>query len=233
VNYVLSFLKETALDYFEPYLVDDPADEPIWASDYSGFTEELYLNFGPYDQVTDAKVEHENMVMKDNHKVTRFFVNFYRLVSMLQYNDSALHLQAYLALPEALTTSETLSRNLTKGIGNDAVSSHVSPIPLPKPRPSTTSPPTKTKVPRTTADIKVKVLVIPMLMPITIMAKARKSRKGIACLSGIRNLSWTESVRMANSPPRNLLTVASDYTCREHLKKIPNSGCSQQLRRRR
>jgi hypothetical protein len=29
VNYALSFLKETALDYFEPYLVGHPADEPI------------------------------------------------------------------------------------------------------------------------------------------------------------------------------------------------------------
>jgi hypothetical protein len=52
-------------------------------------------------------------------------------------------------------------------------------------------------------EVKVKVPVIPMLMPITIRAKARKSRKGIACLTGIRNLSQTELVRMANSPPRN------------------------------
>jgi hypothetical protein len=98
VNYVLSFLKETALDYFEPYLVDDPADEPVWASDYSAFTEELYLNFGPYNQVADAEVELESMVMKDNHKSTQCFVDFYRLASMLQYNDSALHLRACLAL---------------------------------------------------------------------------------------------------------------------------------------
>jgi hypothetical protein len=56
VNYVLSFLKDTALDYFEPYLVDDPADEPLWASDYSAFMDELYLYFGPYDQVADAEV---------------------------------------------------------------------------------------------------------------------------------------------------------------------------------
>jgi hypothetical protein len=28
VNYVLSFLKETALNYFEPFLIDDPANEP-------------------------------------------------------------------------------------------------------------------------------------------------------------------------------------------------------------
>jgi hypothetical protein len=102
VNYALFFLKETALDYFKPYLVGDPADELIWASDYSAFTEELYLYFGPYGQVADAKVKLENLVMKDNHKATRFFVEFYRLAAMLQYNDLALHRQAYLALPKRI-----------------------------------------------------------------------------------------------------------------------------------
>jgi hypothetical protein len=91
VNYALSFLKEPALDYFEPYLLDDPTDEPLWVSDYTAFTEELYLYFGPYDQVANAEVELKNLVMKDNHKATRFFIEFYRLWSMLQYNDSALH----------------------------------------------------------------------------------------------------------------------------------------------
>jgi hypothetical protein len=102
VNYALSFLKEPALGYFEPYLVDDPADEPLWVSDYTAFTEELYLYFGPYDQVADAEVELKNLVMKDNHKATRFFIEFYRLSSMLQYNDSALHRRAYLALPKRI-----------------------------------------------------------------------------------------------------------------------------------
>jgi hypothetical protein len=51
-------------------------------------------------------------------------------------------------------------------------------------------------------NINLKVPVIPMPMP-TIRAKARKSRKGIVLPTGIRNPNWTESVRMANSPPRN------------------------------
>jgi hypothetical protein len=102
VNYALSFLKEPALDYFKPYLVDDAADELLWVSDYTAFTEELYLYFGPYNQVADAEVELENLVMKDNHKATRFFIEFYRLSSMLQYNDSALHRRAYLALPKRI-----------------------------------------------------------------------------------------------------------------------------------
>jgi hypothetical protein len=76
VNYVLSFLKGIALDYFEPYLTDDPANEPEWASDFTAFTEELYINFGPYDQVADAEIELGNLVMKDSHKATRFFVDF-------------------------------------------------------------------------------------------------------------------------------------------------------------
>jgi hypothetical protein len=46
VNYILSFHKGIAFDYFEMYLADDPADKPVWASDYSVFTEELYLNLG-------------------------------------------------------------------------------------------------------------------------------------------------------------------------------------------
>jgi hypothetical protein len=91
VNYALSFLKGIALDYFELYLAHNPADKPTWASDYLVFMEELYLNFGPYDQVANSKIELENMVMKDNHKATWFFVGFYRIASMLQYNDSALH----------------------------------------------------------------------------------------------------------------------------------------------
>ena len=91
VNYSLSFLKGTALDYFEPYLADDPANEPTWLSDYKLYIEELLINFGPYDMMADAKIELEQLVMKDNHKATKFFVEFYRLTSLLEYNDKALY----------------------------------------------------------------------------------------------------------------------------------------------
>ena len=48
VNYSLSFLKGTALNYFEPYLADDPANKPAWLNDYELFVEELLINFSPY-----------------------------------------------------------------------------------------------------------------------------------------------------------------------------------------
>ena len=58
------------------------------------------INFSLYDQVTDAKVELEQLVMKDNHKATKFFINFYHISALLDYNNQALHQKAYLALPE-------------------------------------------------------------------------------------------------------------------------------------
>jgi hypothetical protein len=91
VNYILSFLKETALNYFEPFLIDDPATEPGWLMNFEYFTEELYIYFGPYDQQAEADIELEQLVMKDNHKVTKFFVDFYRILAMLDHNDSSLY----------------------------------------------------------------------------------------------------------------------------------------------
>jgi hypothetical protein len=75
-TYILSFLKEPALDYFEPFLVNDPVNEPAWLTNFEYFTEELYIYFGPYNQQAEAKIELEQLVMKDNHKATKFFVDF-------------------------------------------------------------------------------------------------------------------------------------------------------------
>ena len=44
VNYTMSFLKGTALNYFELFL-DTPDDEPAWLKDYELFIEELLINF--------------------------------------------------------------------------------------------------------------------------------------------------------------------------------------------
>ena len=102
VTYALSFLKGTALDYFEPYLTDNPDQEPAWLNNYDEFVEELMINFCPYNQVADAEVELEQLVMKDNHKATKFFVDFYRISALLNYNKQALHRKAYLALPKRI-----------------------------------------------------------------------------------------------------------------------------------
>jgi hypothetical protein len=66
VTYALSYLKGTALDWFEPMLLEgDLIDEPTWLSDYEEFVSELKVNFGPYDPEGEAKTELENLQLHD------------------------------------------------------------------------------------------------------------------------------------------------------------------------
>ena len=90
----MSFLKGTALNYFELFL-DTPDDEPAWLKDYELFVKELLINFSPYDALTDAKAELNALIMKDSHKVTRFFVDFFQLSTLCDYNNRALLWKAY------------------------------------------------------------------------------------------------------------------------------------------
>ena len=102
VNYTVSFLRGTALDYFEPGLSAEI--EPAWLSHFLTFRSELQTHFSPYNPFGDTEAELEQLVMKDNHKAVRFFVEFNRIVSRLsdKYGNSALLCRAYLALPEQL-----------------------------------------------------------------------------------------------------------------------------------
>ena len=85
----MSFLKGMALDYFEPFL-DTPDDKPAWLEDYELLIEELLINFSPYDAFADAEAELDTLIMKDSHKVTRFFIDFFQLSMLCNYNDRAL-----------------------------------------------------------------------------------------------------------------------------------------------
>src|SRR5467141_2185707 len=55
VNYVLLYLKGTALDCFESVILDP--DEPDWASDFNLFTNKLASNFRTNDPVREAEAE--------------------------------------------------------------------------------------------------------------------------------------------------------------------------------
>ena len=106
VNYAMSFLKGTALNYFEPFL-DTPDDEPAWLKDYELFVNELLINFGLYNALVDAEAELDVLIMKDSHKATRFFVNFFWLSMLCNYNYRALLQKAYSALPKRVKDEMT------------------------------------------------------------------------------------------------------------------------------
>ena len=72
--------------------------EPAWLKDYKLFVEELLINFSPYDTLADDEAELDALIMKDNHKATRFFIDFFRLSMLCDYNIRALLWKAYSVL---------------------------------------------------------------------------------------------------------------------------------------
>jgi hypothetical protein len=101
VNYALSYLKGTALDWFEPTLLglpDDP-DRPEWVGDYMEFVSILETNFGPYDPEGEAEADLENLRMRDNQHITKYMVEFNRLAARVSWGDAALRRRYYDGLP--------------------------------------------------------------------------------------------------------------------------------------
>ena len=97
INYAISYLKGTALDWFEPGLMSD--NPPDWISNYSEFTSELKCNFGLHDPEGDVENELEALQMKDNQQMVKYLVDFNHLAARVTWGDSALRHQLYKGLP--------------------------------------------------------------------------------------------------------------------------------------
>src|SRR5882672_1661800 len=100
VNYVLSYLKGTALDCFKSAILDP--NEPPWASDFCLFSKELTSNFGTYDPVGEAEAELEGLRMHNSHQATKYFIKFHQLASRVEWGDAALRRQAYNRLAKCI-----------------------------------------------------------------------------------------------------------------------------------
>src|SRR5882672_434785 len=100
VNYMLSSLKGSALDCFEPTLLDP--NEPKRLLDLTLFIKELKANFGTYDPIGEAEAELEALRMHDSHQVTKYFIKFQQLASRVQWGEAALRRQAYNGLAKRI-----------------------------------------------------------------------------------------------------------------------------------
>ena len=87
---MLSYLKSTALDWFEPSLTSSICLP--WLNDYSDFIGELKNNFGPHDPKDEAKADLKNLKMHDNQHIMKYLVN------CVQWGNTALCQQMYRGL---------------------------------------------------------------------------------------------------------------------------------------
>lgn len=103
VTYALSYLKGTALQWFEPYLLEGPSDAPpVFMSDFSAFQDELWVNFGPYDASGDAEHELWDLRMANSNHIGAYITEFSRLATQVHWGTSTLRYQFYLRLPDRL-----------------------------------------------------------------------------------------------------------------------------------
>ena len=93
VTYTLSYLKGTALDWFEPSLTS--GNNVTWLSDNSKFVFKLRSHFSPFDPEGEAEAELENLCMRDNQRITKYLVEFNRLAARVQWGNAALWHQFY------------------------------------------------------------------------------------------------------------------------------------------
>jgi Domain of unknown function (DUF4939) len=103
ILFILSYLKGSALSWFEPGL-NDPTDSAHWMWDYQVFLGELEGNFGPHDPVGDAEKALAELSMKKTGHITKYNVDFWELASRVDWNEAALRDRYYRGLPLRLRT---------------------------------------------------------------------------------------------------------------------------------
>ena len=93
VKFALSYCRDTAFDWFEPYLLDKDDDDYVecdWMKNWKAFCAELTTNFGVADPRGDALAQFKELEMLDKSHIVRFNVKFTHLAAFLKYPDVVL-----------------------------------------------------------------------------------------------------------------------------------------------
>ena len=101
VTFALSHLRGTALEFFEPSILDSD-DTPDWMDDWSAFIRNLRTQFGPIDPTADAEDGIDNLKMRENQRIVRYNVDFNRLAIQTGWDDSVLRHRYYSGLAERI-----------------------------------------------------------------------------------------------------------------------------------
>ena len=91
ITYAVSWLKGTALRWYEPNLTLPARALPRYATNWDAFEEALKSTFGEPNPVTSATTKLDNLIMKDHHHITHYNVEFNKYGVLLGYNDQALY----------------------------------------------------------------------------------------------------------------------------------------------
>lgn len=98
ITYAVSWLKGTALRWFEPTLALADHELPRFAYDWDVFEETLKNTFGEPDPVQTATHKLENLRMQDYHHITKYNVDFNEYSAITGFDERALYANYYRGL---------------------------------------------------------------------------------------------------------------------------------------
>ena len=101
VTLALSYLRGTALEFFEPSLLDDD-EYPVWMDNWSAFVRTLRTQFGPIDPTANAEDAIDNLKMQDNQKIVKYNIEFNKFVVCTHWDDQVLCHCYYSGLAERI-----------------------------------------------------------------------------------------------------------------------------------
>ena len=111
INFVVSYLRGMALDYYQPDILNGTA--AAWRVDWDYFKSTLETNFGTIDPVGDAKEQIMVLKMRNDQKILEYNVKFQQLASKLDdWGDKALRTHYYRGLPNRIKDALALRGEL-------------------------------------------------------------------------------------------------------------------------
>ncbi|CAD6970757.1 unnamed protein product, partial [Tilletia controversa] len=100
INYAISFLRDDAMAWIEPFATKPSEDQPAYMKNYSLFIKELKTIFGDPDEVATA--ERSIRLLRQRGLASTYFADFRRYAAVLDWNDPALTSQAYTGLKDSI-----------------------------------------------------------------------------------------------------------------------------------
>ena len=101
MTFTLSYLRGTALKFFEPSLLDSN-DIPNWLDDLPNFVQILCTQFGLVDPTADAKDGIDNLKMHDNQHIVKYNVEFNCLAIHTSWDEGVFWHCYYSGLTECI-----------------------------------------------------------------------------------------------------------------------------------
>jgi hypothetical protein len=98
ITYAVSWLKGTALRWYEPNLTLDEHQLPQYALDWDTFEETLKTTFGEPDPVQTATYKLDSLRMQDYHHITKYNVEFNEYATITGFDERALYAKYYRGL---------------------------------------------------------------------------------------------------------------------------------------